>query len=529
LSHAQVAHALHQRQEKQTTRHEKATSLVAEGAAAIERNDMAAAQASFQQALELEPRNVAAHTYLGVMADRAGNLKEAESHFAQAARFSPESPSARNNYGAILLRLGRTEEAAIEFKASLRADPKQVNALVNLAQIYVAHGTPEETRAARELFAKAQAIAPDAEIARALILTSLRLKDQAAAIVSYRDYTQRLAEASTEVKSTAARLELGNALLAGGLNTEAVAELSAVAESEPQNVEALIALARGYRALGRVAAAGRTLESAVARGIESSALYAELADLYESIGRYENAIPVMRLAVEREPQSENYRFRYALLLINSQAPKAAIIRLEEALKLFPRSTRLWFALGLAHFTEHQAVEAESDFRHVLELDPKATPALAYLGLAYSDQGRYAESIPFYEQALSSDDKIATTYYLLADALLKQSPNETARPESLLVRALALDQTLTPARLALGKLYLRTDRPADALTQLQRVMSDDPKLAEAYYQLGRTLIRLKRADEGKTALDKFKELSDGQKAQVDVERRDLVRRLASVRF
>ena len=166
---------------------------------------------------------------------------------------------------------------------------------------------------------------------------------------------------------------------------------------------------------------------------------------------------------------------------------------------------------------------------MLELDPKATPALAYLGLSYSDQGRYAESIPFYERALSSDDKIATTYYLLADALLKQSPNETARPESLLVRALVLDQTLTPARLALGKLYLRTERPAEALTQLERVVADDPREAEAYYQLGRTLIRLKRAEEGKTALTKFKELSDGQKAETEQERRDLVRRLAAVRF
>jgi cytochrome c-type biogenesis protein CcmH/NrfG len=166
---------------------------------------------------------------------------------------------------------------------------------------------------------------------------------------------------------------------------------------------------------------------------------------------------------------------------------------------------------------------------VLELDPKATPALAYLGLAYSDQGRYAESVPFYERALAGDDKIATTYYLLADALLKQSPNDTARPESLLVRALALDSTLTSARLALGKLYLRTERPAEALTQLERVVAESPQLAEAYYQLGRTLIRLKRAEEGKTALAKFKELSDGQKAQVDLERRDLVRRLAAVRF
>ncbi|HET8782974.1 MAG TPA: tetratricopeptide repeat protein, partial [Pyrinomonadaceae bacterium] len=51
--------------------------LISEGAAALERNDSGAAAKLFQQALSLSPKNPAAHTYLGVLADRAGSLTEA--------------------------------------------------------------------------------------------------------------------------------------------------------------------------------------------------------------------------------------------------------------------------------------------------------------------------------------------------------------------------------------------------------------------------------------------------------------------
>ena len=61
----------------------------------------------------MNPGDVSAHTYLGVLADRAGDLLEAERHFAAAAVNDPSSSAARNNYGAILLKLGRLKEAAL--------------------------------------------------------------------------------------------------------------------------------------------------------------------------------------------------------------------------------------------------------------------------------------------------------------------------------------------------------------------------------------------------------------------------------
>jgi tetratricopeptide (TPR) repeat protein len=511
-------------------RAEQAERLVAEGEAAFERGEVGTARDFFQKALKLNPASVAAHTNLGRLADSAGDLEEAARHFAQAARLDKSSASARNNYGVILQRLGRTREAAAEFEASLRADARQPNALVNLAQIRFAGGTPMDLRASADLFARAYEIAPDAGIARARTVIALRRKDSGAAAVHYRDYATFLGkEGTATVDDLDARAELGGALLEAGLLSEAEAELTAVVKLDPSNADAVVQLGRVYLARQDIPAAGRVLEAAVARGLEAAPVYALLADVYEQSGHLENAIPAMRLAIAQDPQSEKYRFAYGILLTNAYAPAAAVIRLEQALKTFPDSSRLWFALGLAHFKQNKNDEAARALLRSRELDPKFAAPIAYLGITHVAVGQYAEGVALYENALRVDPRLAVIHYLIADALLKQTESDRARIESHLRRAVEMDATFAPARLALAKVFIREERWAEAVSELEKIIKLDPNLAEAYYQLGRAYVRLKRSPEAQTTLATFKRLSETQKEQVQNEQREIVRRLANVRF
>lgn len=510
-------------------RAEQAAQLIAEGLKALERGDETAAIALFKKALELNPDDATAHTYLGIFADRAGNLAEAERHFAAAAVNDPSSPSARNNYGAILLKLGRLPEAASQFENSLRLNKDQPSALANLAQIRFSSGTPDDLRTARQLFERAYALAPDLELARAIIVAALRLKDREAAARYYPEYAARLAGAGSQSTGAASRAELGSALFEAGLYKEAIAELDAAVGAEPSNTEAILRLAKSYLALSDPVSAGRTLESALARGLDTAPVYALLASVYEKSGHVENAIPAMRLAIQRDPQSELYRFNYAMLLTNAMAPEAAVIRLKEALGAFPRSAHLWLALGIAHYKVGRNDEATKALLHAIELDPKAAPAYAYLGMTYVEVGQYDAAIRQYERALAINEKLGVVNYLIADALLKQAAADNARIEALLVRAVKLEPTFAPARLALGKLYVRTNRFAEAASEFERVIKLDANIAEAYYQLGRVYTKLKRMSEAQATLATFKRLTDEQKEQEQKARGDIVRRLANVLF
>jgi len=464
---------------------------------------------------------VTAQTNLGIIADRAGNLKEAEQHFAAAVKANPNSASARNNYGAILMRTGRSNLAAVEFEQSLKLDPNQVNALVNLAQIRFA---ADDLRASAELFKRALALDADVEIARALIVIGLRLKDYPAVSTYYQQY----AAAEHGTQSPAARAELGAALFEAGLLQEAADELTAAVSANPADTDSVVRLARVYLARKEIAAAGRTLEAAVARGNDPAPVYALLADVYEQSGHVENAIPALRLAIQRDPQSEKYRFAYAVLLTNTNAPGAAVIRLEESLRTFPSSSRLWFALGFANFKLDKNDEAERALRKAVELDPKFAPPFAYLGLIRAKTGAYGEAVTLYESALRADSKLAVVHHLIADALLKQ--NADARVvETHLRQAVTMDPEFTPARLSLGKLFMRAQRWSEAIVELEQVVKLDANVPEAYYQLGLAYGRLKRTADAQTAMATFKRLSDAEKKREDEDLREVVKRLSNVRF
>jgi uncharacterized protein HemY len=121
------------------------------------------------------------------------------------------------------------------------------------------------------------------------------------------------------------------------------------------------------------------------------------------------------------------------------------------------------------------------------------------------------------------------HYLLAEAFSKLTPPNEEEDESHLKRALVLDRQFQQAHLALGKLYLRNNRLEEAAVELEAIIKADPKLAEAYYQLGRAYVRLKKKDEAQAIMTKFESLSQSEKEQSEGQRRDIVRRLANVRF
>jgi tetratricopeptide (TPR) repeat protein len=511
--------------------HDRAAPLIAQGSAALQRGDRDAAKQFFTEAAAVDPRSEEALTYLGIIADSAGDPTAAERFFANAVRVAPKSAAALNNHGASLIKIGRVDQAAVEFETSLRVDQNQRSALVNLAQILFNRGRNEDLKRAQALFQRADAQSRDLEVARALTIVALKLVDRGEATLRYREYAELLKHSTSDtlVVEATTRREMGEALLASGLTEEASAEFDAALAANPQDVNTIVLAARAAIKKGELVKAGRTLESALARGVEAGSIYFELATVYEKTAHLENAIPAMRLAIEHEPGNESYRFRYGMLLVDSKAPAAAVIRLKEALRVFPLSSRLWFALGVAEYVQSQTDTAVQHFNKAVAIDPKFAPAIAYLAITYDVSGQYDKAISLYERALAVDESQAVVHQLIANAMLKHQDADISDVQKHLVRAVELDPTFVQARLSLGKVYLRSEQFADAAKQFERAIALSPTVAEAHYQLGRAYMKLKRPREGQAELALFKQMSDAQRDQAEIDRQEIVRRLASVRF
>jgi tetratricopeptide (TPR) repeat protein len=114
-------------------------------------------------------------------------------------------------------------------------------------------------------------------------------------------------------------------------------------------------------------------------------------------------------------------------------------------------------------------------------------------------------------------------------MLKSTTPDLDRVENYLQRAVVIDEQFAQARVSLGKVLLRRERPAEAAVQLERAIELEPDYAQAHYQLGRALQRMKRPTEAQAALNKFKELNDAQKKGSEDRRRELVRRMTNILF
>jgi Tfp pilus assembly protein PilF len=497
---------------------------------AFDNGKLDAAEACFQKIIAGSAANADAHTYLAIIADSRQDVAAVERHFARAARLAPNRASARNNHGAILMRVGKNAEAAKEFEASLAIAPRQVTTLLNLAQLEYASGAPAAIQAAHAHLMQAYAVDPrSAKVLRALVAINASLAQPVGAARFYAEFTSAVAADPQPWLTPEMRAELGGLLANLGLHALSEQEFTAACGIPCAKPEMVVPLARAQLKQQKIRDAGKTLEWAVSQHIEAADIYALLADVYEAAGHPDHAIPAMRLAIERDPRNEALHFRYGMMLVDTKAPQAAVMRLQEAVQLMPESKRLWFGLGFAQAEATKLDQARASLTRALEIDPKFVPALAYMGVVSVEQSGYQEGIGYYERALAADPRQAMIRYLLAEAIQKTQTPDLARAERELQRALADDPSMAAARLSLGKLYVSSSRNEEALQQLEAAVKLDPKLSEAHYRLGRLYQKLKRTEEAKAELDLFKQLGEEEKQRHKTEFRALADKLANTMF
>jgi tetratricopeptide (TPR) repeat protein len=91
------------------------------------------AEACYRKALESDPGLASAHTNLGGMAYRRGDLSRARIEFQAALDLDPEQPEARYNLASLLYQQGELERAVSELRRVVERNPWFADAHYNLA------------------------------------------------------------------------------------------------------------------------------------------------------------------------------------------------------------------------------------------------------------------------------------------------------------------------------------------------------------------------------------------------------------
>ncbi|HEY1489972.1 MAG TPA: tetratricopeptide repeat protein [Verrucomicrobiae bacterium] len=188
-------------------------------------------EALFRRSLAVTGENPLASFNLDVAVDTNG-----EAMFRNAIVVTKNNPTAHLNLGAALESKGKTDEALAEYREALRLDPQMFEAANDIGKLLFEQGRPVE---ALDYCQMAVRLKPD----RATLHNNLGLTLEA--LGRFDGARAQFTEASRLDETYAVpRFQTGRTLLKQGRDAEALPELFAALQIEPDNLQFLIFTAR---------------------------------------------------------------------------------------------------------------------------------------------------------------------------------------------------------------------------------------------------------------------------------------------
>jgi Flp pilus assembly protein TadD len=227
--------------------------------------DLEAAQAAYQQVIDLAPLDTSAHRELAKLQQRRGRFKEALLTLRRLQEIAPQDPEPWSMAGALYLREGQHKKAIHAFHTALQLDPKDVAARHRLARALL---RVNEVVAAREQVDAAWRVKPeDPEVQAVLAEVKMADQDWAGARLAL-ETASRLAPNHPRVREAQARLLVEQADKEKGPQRsaellKAVAHLEVATKADPDDRDAALYLAQTlYRAGSYPDAETRALQAA---------------------------------------------------------------------------------------------------------------------------------------------------------------------------------------------------------------------------------------------------------------------------
>jgi tetratricopeptide (TPR) repeat protein len=229
------------------------------------------AEAAYGEVLAVNPENIDALHFLGVIAYQRGEHGRAEELISRALSRNTSNAPAYNNLGNALGAQGKLDAAVVCYERALALQPGYADALVNLGAAFRAKGEPDK---AVQCYQHALLLAPDLPMAH---------------------------------------FNLGNALAQQGKLDDAAACLRKALALKPDFAEALCSLGNVLRNQGRLDEATDCLHKALALKPDFPEAYDHLSSTLIGLGRPDEAEESYRRALALRPDSAELKLGYSLV------------------------------------------------------------------------------------------------------------------------------------------------------------------------------------------------------------------------
>ncbi len=469
-------------------------------------NDYKDARDAYEKLLVLAPKNAVVLNNLAyIYAENLGDLDKGYQLASQARDQASADPAVADTLGWILYQKGQYASAV----SLLRESAAQLSAVpdvqFHLGMTCYMMGDEANARTALQRALQLKLAASETnECNQCLGVLAIDTKTAGADLRAWLE--KRVA---SQPKDSIALLRLAAIYQREGTVDKAIANYEAVLQVNPQNITALVNLARLYAAHDPQKAFN--MAKAAYNATPNDPLVTQtLGHLAFLTGDYKWALSLLQLAAQAQPQNPEVLYDLGEAYYSAGRVTDARTAMQNALQTGTtfaqtNNARQFLTLTALADTPAQALAAQSQVETILKSTPDYVPALMVKAAIAEQKPDLAVAEQTYEGVLKHYPDFIPAQKLLA-ILYTRNPSNDAKAYPLAVKARAAFPADPDVAKALGLLVYRQGNYSRALTLLQESARQKTGDAELMYYLGMAQYRLKNRAESKTDLQKALDLN-----------------------
>ena len=454
------------------------------------RGDVAGALAQAQALVQAHPGYEPGIKFKGAMLEETGRAQEAEACYEEALKLAPRDGELLYKVGIFRLTAGENEQAAALFERKLKLEPRDAETLFYLAQAYHLHGDNDQALKAIEKSVKLDPSDPPV------------LQKYGELLCSSGDNINALtwlkkAQAG-DPKLERIDFDLGVASYRNEDLDNAAEYATKAVQLRPEDPKALTLLAESDVKLARWQDAEPLFQHLLQLKSGDPATLLGLGHCELALKQYQPAVDTLQALLRQDATTILAHFylsrAYAGLGDKAQAAHEAELHsklVEQAASVVPQDEREFETAALKEarqmLTEGKEAEAVQLFR-VRAKGPTATPGEPYLltGVVYLYMGRSEDAERLLRKALAVEPGVHEAHTYLGLLALQQQDLDKAEAEFRTELAMQPNSQLSVAEI--GEVRYRQQRWEEAAEQLAKSRTVNPALlymlSDSYFHLGR---------------------------------------------
>ena len=436
-----------------------------------------------KNALRLDPKFAPALHLIGrAYAGKAWHL-DAVRELRRANELDPNNLDAHIDLGRAYSKVEGWEDVLREAVIVAEKDPANVSAMYLRAAALNAKGQREDALTSIDKALAAGQSPPEFHTVRGDILTGLDRFGEAE-----QAYRAALAQ---NPKYAAATLGLGDVLRRQNRPDEARRLLDQAKADDPTNASVRLALSEMYSASGKFDEALKEV-NALPRQSWTPRVAFVAGTLSVRTGNFPDAVTILKSVKQMIPAHPAPRYWLGYALLGVKRPVEAVVEFQAAVEKDPNNGLMHFGLATALVEAGRSREALAELNKLAKPLEKMPQYHLLVGRTQLSLGATDDAIKAGRTAVALAPQNAAAYTLIGTAYAAKGDVRAAHEA--FAKAVEVDPTFTPGRVALGHIYNAEKKPEDAIKEYDAAIVQDPRSRTAAEAKVATLIRQNRLDD-----------------------------------